>query len=123
MVNLLIRPEGLKLERASAAAEPPHAIVTAVQLLGATSLIQFQFDSASGYDGSLQARMAGASRLKSGHSVRVTLDRDMAFVFPSSRNASRRLIPVIYRYHLPNLRPRSELITPLQRILILKNSE
>jgi iron(III) transport system ATP-binding protein len=82
VVNLLIRPEGLKLERASAAAEPPHTIVTAVQLLGATSLIQFQFDAASGYDGLLQARMAGASRLKPGDAVRVTLDPDLAFVFP-----------------------------------------
>ena len=83
VVELLIRPEGLKLERAAVVADaPPHAVVTTVQLLGATSLIQFQFDAVSSYDGSLQARMAGASRLKPGDSVRVTLDPDLAFVFP-----------------------------------------
>lgn len=83
-VEVVIRTEGLRLEPDSGNnLASPQAIVVKVQLLGAVSLIELQPKDSSQTVPNLLVRTLGASPLTPGTQVRVTLDPDRVFVFPT----------------------------------------
>lgn len=87
-VEVVIRAEGLRLEVLPQDAYAPLcAIVTKVQLLGGTSLIELRPQADDESVDTLLARNLGASRLVPGTRVSVNLDPDMVFVFPEGSRA------------------------------------
>ncbi|MBI1206344.1 MAG: ATP-binding cassette domain-containing protein [Azospirillum sp.] len=84
-VEVLIRPEGLRLEPpagGAGAALPNLARVEAARLLGRTSLIHLSMPDGHGGIFHLHARVAGPFLPAEDSQVAVTLDRRQAFVFP-----------------------------------------
>ena len=94
-VELVIRPEAIRLRSPDAVAPDRQAEVIAARMLGRTSLIHLFFASGpSGQDGPLHlhARMPGIVLPAAGERFAVDLDVSQAFVFPQSEAAgsSRR---------------------------------
>jgi iron(III) transport system ATP-binding protein len=83
-VDVLIRPEALKLEprAAEAAGQGPPARVMAARLLGRTSLIHLSVAQAGGEPVHLHARVPGRFLPSEDNLITVRLDRSQAFVFP-----------------------------------------
>lgn len=92
-IEVVIRSEGICLEPLSS--DHNHdaslrAIVSKVQLLGGTSLIELQSGTHNASTETLLARTLGASRLTPGTSVQLTLDPDMVFIFPINSKAKAK---------------------------------
>jgi iron(III) transport system ATP-binding protein len=88
-VEVVIRAEGIGIEPAinQTNRSSLNAVVTKVQLLGGTSLIEMQSSADGVSTDILLARTLGASRLTPGTTVQLTLDPDMVFIFPTERVA------------------------------------
>ena len=76
-VDVLIRPEGLKL-----GVEGPVVEVEAFRLLGATTLAHLALPDGAGGLLHLHARLPPGRRLSRGERIAVSLDPERAFVFP-----------------------------------------
>jgi iron(III) transport system ATP-binding protein len=76
-VEVLVRPEGLKL-----GAQGPVVEVEAFRLLGATTLAHLALPDGAGGLLHLHARLPPGRRLRRGERVAVALDPERAFVFP-----------------------------------------
>jgi iron(III) transport system ATP-binding protein len=76
-VDVLVRPEGLKL-----GAEGPVVEVEAFRLLGSTTLAHLALPDGSGGLLHLHARLPPGRRLRRGERIAVSLDPERAFVFP-----------------------------------------
>ena len=86
-VEVLIRPEALKLDPAGAGAERDGrgtARVMAARLLGRTSLVHLSVDGVDGKDLHLHARVPGRFLPAENEIVSIQLDRSQAFVFAAS---------------------------------------
>ena len=77
-VEVLVRPEGLRLGADSA----PEATVDACRLLGATTLVHLSMPDGTGGLLHLHARLPPGRRLSRGECVTVAIDPERAFVFP-----------------------------------------
>ena len=77
-VEVLVRPEGLRLGADSA----PEATVDACRLLGATTLVHLSLPDGTGGLMHLHARLPPGRRLSRGERVTVAIDPERAFVFP-----------------------------------------
>jgi iron(III) transport system ATP-binding protein len=87
-VEVLIRPEALKLEPPSAAGSGGEdgegggrVRVMAARLLGRTSLVHLSVDGADGQDLHLHARVPGRFLPQENEILTVHLDRSQTFVF------------------------------------------
>jgi iron(III) transport system ATP-binding protein len=76
-VDVLVRPEGLKL-----GAEGPVVEVEAFRLLGSTTLAHLALPDGMGGLLHLHARLPPGRRLRRGERIAVSLDPERAFVFP-----------------------------------------
>ena len=76
-VDVLVRPEGLKL-----GAEGPVVEVEAFRLLGSTTLAHLALPDGTGGLLHLHARLPPGRRLRRGERIAVSLDPERAFVFP-----------------------------------------
>jgi iron(III) transport system ATP-binding protein len=87
-VEVLIRPEGLKLHPAAsggpAADGGGRARVMAARLLGRTSLVHLSVDGADGQDLHLHARVPGRFLPEENAIMSVQLDRSQTFVFAAN---------------------------------------
>ena len=77
-VEVLVRPEGLRLGAEAA----PAAEVEACRLLGATTLVHLSLPDGAGGQLHLHARLPPGRRLSRGERVTVAIDPERAFVFP-----------------------------------------
>jgi len=82
-VEVLIRPEALRLEAIPAAAHPNGVIarVLAARMLGRSSLIHLSVAAANGHDLHLHARIPGRYLPAEAAEMSISLDRSQAFVF------------------------------------------
>jgi len=78
-VEILIRPEALRLSHAPGA---PVARIVASRMLGRTSLIHMSITDDSGNDAHLHARVPGRFLPGEGEKLSIALDTSQAFVFP-----------------------------------------
>ncbi len=86
-VDVLIRPEGLRLDTISAAAPHPDGVVArvlAARMLGRSSLIHLSVAGANGHDLHLHARIPGRYLPAEAAEMSISLDRSQAFVFPAA---------------------------------------
>ena len=83
-VEVLIRPEALKLDPGGSAAQAQTAQVLAARLLGRTSLVHLSLADGSGEDLHLHARVPGRFLPDEAQFMKVCLDRSQAFVFALS---------------------------------------
>ena len=83
-VDILIRPEAIRLELLAndASAPPGCARVLASRMLGRTSLIHLSVDGRGGEDLHLHARIPGRFLPPEDQRMTVHLDHGQAFVFP-----------------------------------------
>ena len=87
-VEVLIRPEGLRLQAAQAGDDGGgRARVMAARLLGRTSLVHLSVDGADGQDLHLHARVPGRFLPQENEVLSVRLDRSQTFVF-AARDAT-----------------------------------
>jgi iron(III) transport system ATP-binding protein len=84
-VDVLIRPEALRLEAlpAGSAANGAVAKVLAARMLGRSSLIHLSVAAANGHALHLHARVPGRFLPPETAELGITLDRSQAFVFPA----------------------------------------
>ena len=80
-VEVLIRPEGLKLHPLPSGGAGGRARVMAARLLGRTSLVHLSVDGADGEDLHLHARVPGRFLPQENEMLSVHLDRSQTFVF------------------------------------------
>ncbi len=84
-VEVLIRPEALRLQPlGDAASGPGRATVMAARMLGRSSLIHLSVNGRPGHDLHLHARIPGRFLPDEGEVLAVHLDRSQAFVFSLS---------------------------------------
>ena len=80
--ELLLRPEGLRVDAAGGSHAGTPAEVEACRLLGATTLVHLAVADGAGGVLHLHARLPPGARLARGQRVTVALDPERAFVFP-----------------------------------------
>jgi iron(III) transport system ATP-binding protein len=84
-VEVLIRPEALRVTRIGAGTRPHHpAIVAAARLLGEVSMVHLQVESGDWANRHFHSRMGGSFLPAENSVVDVALDASRAFVFPAA---------------------------------------
>jgi iron(III) transport system ATP-binding protein len=84
-VDVLIRPEAVRLGAAEAAADGPgvRGRVMAARMLGRSSLVHLSVEAENGAEIHLHARMAGRHCPGDNEIVGISIDHDQVFVFPA----------------------------------------
>lgn len=85
-VDILIRPEALRLSAIHEGVDPKQTVtVIASRMLGRTSLIHLSVEQRDGKELHLHSRMTGRFLPPEGAILAVELDSDQAFIFPAER--------------------------------------